>query len=202
MKGLNPAGRGAPPVYVPVKTTSSVVVTPGLTGLPSRPLKLISTARLVRRASTPPTMLPGGHFMRQERWGNRDPKSRRGTTTHGPATGMHTGRPRHSSAAIADGAASTASTAAAADERTHGLHGSLLNQLADSAPPSRSMSTPPAANATVTSRHSFSLPSRDWRSPYTTSSCSRVGAVKNLPPVARATARNVSGAAGTSTRAL
>ena len=69
MNGLNPVGLLALPVYVPVKTTSSVVVTPGLTGLPSRPLKLMSIARFVSRASTPPTMLPDGHFMRHERWG-------------------------------------------------------------------------------------------------------------------------------------
>ena len=114
MKGRNPVGRGAPPVKVPVKTTSSVVVTPGLTGLPRRPLKLMSTPRCVRRASTPPTMLPSGHFMRHDLWGNRASASPDGMTTHGPATGMQTGRPRHSSAAWADGAASTISAAAKA----------------------------------------------------------------------------------------
>ena len=111
MKGRYAVGRDAPPVYVPVKTTSSVVVTPGLTGLPSRPLKLISIARWVSRASTPPTMLPSGHFMRHDLWGNRASASPRGTATHGPATGMQTWRPRHSSAARADGAASTVSAA-------------------------------------------------------------------------------------------
>ena len=95
MNGRKAAGLDAWPVYVPVKTTSFVVVTPGLTGLPSSPEKLMSTARFVRRASTPPTMLPLGHFQRAWLCHERDAAHLSGARgsrnqTQGPATGMQT----------------------------------------------------------------------------------------------------------------
>lgn len=115
--GLNAAGRDFWPEYVPVKTTSLVVVTPGFTGLPSRPEKLMSIARLVRRASTPPTMLPFGHFTYHERDGAPSAAVEAGIVTHGPETGMHTWRPRHSSAARADGAVRIVSVAPSATSK-------------------------------------------------------------------------------------
>src|SRR5262245_47675334 len=56
------AERVSSPTYVPVKTAELVVVIPGLTGLPSVPVKERSIAVEVNSASRPPTMYPRGHL--------------------------------------------------------------------------------------------------------------------------------------------
>jgi hypothetical protein len=93
--GLKLGDRGDVPTYAPRKVTEREVVMPGLTGLPSLPKKLTSIARWLRRASRPPTIWPRGHVSCHEAWGRDDPAAV-GTTTHGPAIGMHTWSPSHS----------------------------------------------------------------------------------------------------------
>jgi hypothetical protein len=56
MKGWNVVTFLATPVYSAVKKTRSVVVTPGLIGLPVAPRMLTSIAGSLTRASVPPTM--------------------------------------------------------------------------------------------------------------------------------------------------
>ena len=56
MCGRKLVGRLEPPVEDATKTAARDVETPGLTGLPSLPMKATSIARLLSSLSSPPTM--------------------------------------------------------------------------------------------------------------------------------------------------
>ena len=106
------------------------------TGLPDAPKNQTSIARSVSSASSPPTMKPFGHVELVLHLRPRHRAATTGTTTHGPATGTHAMKPRHSLVAaggVRRARRATASASARDDE--HALHGTLLNQSAESAPP-------------------------------------------------------------------
>ena len=77
-----------------------------------------------------------------------------GTTTHGPCTGTHCCSPSHSSVARA-GAGATPKRGRdrrARADVSEPVHGTLLNQNADSRPPTRSRAADPPAKTSLTSR--------------------------------------------------
>jgi hypothetical protein len=98
-------------VETAVKTAYRVVDTPGETGEPIRAANPTRTSREVTCASSPPTMLfPCGQLIRNCTlpWA--------GTTTHGPATGMHCWIPLHSFVAEPAGANAAATASASTSE--------------------------------------------------------------------------------------
>ena len=79
-----------------IAVAAALVVIPGLTGLPIRPGNSTATAASLALASTPPTT-PSGHTSLQV--AVAEAPSGAGIATQGPATGMQTRSPLHSSAA-------------------------------------------------------------------------------------------------------
>src|SRR5215467_1644229 len=95
MCGRKLAEAAVPPTYEPTNTTDVEAVIPGLTGLPSEPMKETSIARWLSCASSPPTTYRRGQASWNSTFG-RGTEPFVETTTQGPALGTQTMSPSHS----------------------------------------------------------------------------------------------------------